>query len=291
MHRYCPSWSRTQQDLFFKCPTAWAMTYGLRNEAYFGGKTTLTSTWDLMLRSLKATVVEQLEALRSGVEWTQSVARIALRQRLKEVLGDHRRTIEHPRFEALLLFANHRMQLLWRSDVFVGLTKGKHTQWSVLNRLESERVGGFDLFASPDIVFRIQEKWHLVRLDMQARKMNHSERLEAYAMVLWSMNRDGLPSVADQFHIQTIGWRKGAWRVHPLSVSSQEVAVARTLIESDVAAMEACANAVRYAPLSLPLAANESTCTTCRMKPTCLEESTLEEKKRERINTLALEAQ
>lgn len=110
-------------------------------------------------------------------------------------------------------------------------------------------------------------------------------------MVLWSMNRDGLPSVADQFHIQTIGWRKGAWRVHPLSVSSEEVAVARTLIESDVAAMEACANAVRYAPLSLPLAANESTCTTCRMKPTCLQESTLEEKKRERINALALEAQ
>jgi len=291
MHRYCPSWSRTQRDLFFKCPTAWAMTYGLRNEGSLGGKNTCTATWDLMLRSLKATVVEQLDALRSGVEWTQSVARIALRQRLKEALEDHHRTIEHPRFEALLLFANHRMQLLWRSDIFVELTQGKHTQWSVLNRLESERVEGFDLFASPDVVFRIQTKWHLVRLDMQARKMNQSERLEAYAMVLWSMNRDGLPSVADQFHIQTLGWRKGGWRVHSLGVSSEEVAVARTMIESDVAAMTACANAVRYAPLSLPLAANESTCTTCRMKPTCLEESTLEEKKRERISALTHEIQ
>ena len=99
------------------------------------------------------------------------------------------------------------------------------------------------------------------------------------------------PALLTSFTSKPLGWRKGAWRVHPLSVSIEEVAVARTLIESDVAAMEACANAVRYAPLSLPLAANESTCTTCKMKSTCLEESTLEEKKRERINTLALEAQ
>jgi hypothetical protein len=241
-----------------------------------------------MLRSLKATIVDRLEALRHDTQWTREVTERALRQNLRDALRNSPHAIQQVRLESLLMFANHRMKLLWRTDVLLNLQKGKHPQWSVLDRTESERVDGFDLFASPDIVLRSQSKYILVRLDMQSDRMVGSDRLEALAMVVWSMQRKGLPCVAEQFMVRTLGWRKGAWVQNRVDVSTKEVMLAKTMIQHDVAAMGSCAKAFHHLPECVPLAKEESDCKGCKYKPKCLDGTPLEEVKRRRVCGLQL---
>lgn len=287
MNQYSPSWSRTQRDLFFKCPTAWALRYariGTNRSRHYSEQIT---AWNMMLRALKATIIEQLDALRSGVEWTASVAEVSLRGHLKDLIQQNNERIGPAKLDALLQFANHRMKLLWRTDVFLQLSNRPGVQWSVLDRTESEHIEGFDLFASPDLVVRKQSKWQLIRLDMQARQMSAEEQLEALGMVLWSMKRNGLPSTVEQFEVQTIGWRKGVWVVHQVRVKESEVLTAYEMIRKDITAMKTCADVARYSIESIPLAASEATCQQCAFKPKCLADLSLQQKKRLRIDHLA----
>ena len=286
MDRYCPSWSRTQRDLFFKCPTAWVMRYAQPRRS---GRTTIpapASDWNLMLRALKSTIVDRLEALRLGTEWSESIASFALKEHLRGGFRAQKRAISPVKCEALLLFAEHRMKLLWRTDTFLRINKGTIRQWTLLNRRESEHIDGYDLFASPDLAYRCGGTWHLVRLDMQGSKMSDSERLESLAMVLWAMKRDGLPKVKEQFHIHTIGWRKGSWVVHSFGADSEEIDAARSLVSSDVSAMKQCAEVSRFALDCVPLAVHESTCTTCPFKARCLDGRSLAFTKKQRLRML-----
>ena len=286
MSQYSPSWSRTQRDLFFKCPTAWALRYARIGTSGSGPRFEHITAWNMMLRALKATIIEQLDALRSGIEWTASVAEIALRANLKDLIRQNNERIGPAKLDALLQFATHRMKLLWRTDVFLHLSERTGVHWSVLDRTESEHVDGFDLFASPDLVVRKQSQWHLIRLDMQARRMSAEEQLEALVMVLWSLKRSGLPSTVEQFEVQTIGWRKGAWVVHRLRVKESEVLTAYEMIRKDITAMKACAEVARYSIESIPLAANETSCQQCSFKRRCLGDLSLGQKKRLRVKRL-----
>ena len=214
MRSYTPSWSRTQRELFLTCPTAWARSYAKTNHRQKRGNVNHIRPWDLLLRSLKATVIEQLEALRSGIDWPTAVAELSLRGLIRDQLRTLDLSMADPQFEAMLLVANHRMKLLWRTDVMLQLKRGVHPQWTVLDRMDSEHIEGIDLFASPDLAIKIQAKWHVIRLDMQSAKMNDSQRLEALAMIVWTTHRHGLPALADQYVVKTIGWRKGVWLLH-----------------------------------------------------------------------------
>ena len=287
MRSYTPSWSRTQRELFLNCPTAWARSYAKTNHRQKRGNVNHIRPWDLLLRSLKATVIEQLEALRSGTEWTTAVAELSLRGLFRDQLRTLDLSMAHPQFEAMLLVANHRMKLLWRTDVMVQLKRGVHPQWTVLDRMDSEHIEGFDLFASPDLAIRIQAKWHVIRLDMQSAKMNDSQRLEALAMIVWTTHRHGLPALAEQYVVKTIGWRKGAWLLHTFESTEHEVLIAKAMIRHDVKEMKRCAETSNHSIESLPLAQKQDICDTCQFKSTCLNGGTLESLKRKRILSLA----
>lgn len=287
MHHYTPSWSRTQRDLFLKCPTAWVRAYASASKGRRATSAGRVKPWNLLLRSLKATVIEQLEALRNGTEWTQEVAQRSLRLRFMDSLRVTSNRMPHPQFEAMLIVANHRMKLLWRTDVLVQLQRGIHPQWSVLDRLDSEHIDGIDLFASPDLAIRVQAKWHLIRFDMQSSGTNASEQLEALAMVLWATKRTGLPNMPAMYAVRTIGWRGGAWVHTIVEVSTKEVEMAKRMIGHDVAEMKACVDASRYNLQTVPLAKDGSECSSCRFKPVCLGNDTLETMRRKRILRLA----
>ena len=291
MSHYCPSWSRTQRDLFFRCPTAWVLKYARLGKKPNKRPQSVVSSWNLMLRALKTTIIEQLEELRSGTEWTTSVTHLVLRNHLIQMLRDHHKQIEHARMEALLKFAEHRMMLLWRTDLFLHIKKGTHPQWSVLDRRDSEHIDGIDVFASPDIVIRIQSKWNLIRLDMQASPSSEQERMEALVMVLWSVQRAGLPSTFGQFIVQTIGWRKGGWMIHRTPVTQKEVETAFQMVRKDTMAMSECAKVAEYSIASLPLARNEASCRRCSFQNRCLGGSSLAEKKQRRVGGLSGEVQ
>lgn len=291
MSHYCPSWSRTQRDLFFRCPTAWVLKYARLGKKPNKRPQSVVSSWNLMLRALKTTIIEQLEELRSGTEWTTSVTHLVLRNHLIQMLRDHHKQIEHARMEALLKFAEHRMMLLWRTDLFLHIKKGTHPQWSVLDRRDSEHIDGIDVFASPDIVVRIQSKWNLIRLDMQASPSSEQERMEALVMVLWSVQRAGLPSTFGQFIVQTIGWRKGSWMIHRTPVTQKEVETAFQMVRKDTMAMSECAKVAEYSIASLPLARNEASCRRCSFQNRCLRGSSLAEKKQRRVEGLSGEVQ
>ena len=291
MSHYCPSWSRTQRDLFFRCPTAWVLKYARLGKKPNKRPQSVVSSWNLMLRALKTTIIEQLEELRSGTEWTTSVTHLVLRNHLIQMLRDHHKKIEHARMEALLKFAEHRMRLLWRTDLFLHIKKGTHPQWSVLDRRDSEHIDGIDVFASPDIVIRIQSKWNLIRLDMQASPSSEQERMEALVMVLWSVQRAGLPSTFGQFIVQTIGWRKGGWMIHRTPVTQKEVETAFQMVRKDTMAMSECAKVAEYSIASLPLARNEASCRRCSFQNRCLRGSSLAEKKQRRVEGLSREVQ
>ena len=289
MPHYCPSWSRTQRDLFFKCPTSWVLTYAKHDRQSSFKSLHTVSEWNLMLRSIKATIVDQLEALRSGIEWSESVAQFTLRQHLKNHIRLAGRMVGSVRAEALLLFAQHRMRLFWRTDVMVELVGGTYPQWSVLDRTESEHVDGYDLYASPDIAYFNGSKWCLVRFDMQGADASEGERLETLAMVVWSLQRHGLPNLESKYHLQTIGWRKGAWITLSRPVIEQEVQVARDLIAKDVAAMSVCAEASTRSMAGVALANDPAECLDCKHKVRCLNGNTLEQKKRLRVAKLCSE--
>ena len=287
MHHHTPSWSRTQRDLFLKCPTAWVRAYGSTSKTRRAASASPVKPWNLLLRSLKATVIEQLEALRTGTEWTKEVAQRSLRLRFQDSLRATRNRMPHPQFEAMLIVANHRMKLLWRTDVMVQLQRGVHPQWSVLDRLDSEHIDGIDLFASPDLAIRVQAKWHLIRFDMQSNGTNASEQLESLAMVMWATKRTGLPNIPAMYAVQTIGWRGGTWVRIIVEVNNKEVEMAKRMIGHDVAEMKACVDASRYNLHSVPLAKNAAQCVSCRFKPICLGNETLETMRRKRILRLA----
>jgi len=95
-----------------------------------------------------------------------------------------------------------------------------------------------------------------------------------------------LPSTVEQFEVQTIGWRKGAWVVHRLRVKESEVLTAYEMIRKDITAMKACAEVARYSIESIPLAANETSCQQCSFKRRCLGDLSLGQKKRLRVKRL-----
>lgn len=286
MDQYSPSWSRTQRDLFLKCPSAWAMRYAVDRYSSQSSKPAQAPDWHVMLRALKSTIVDRLEALRAGTEWSESIASFVLSEHLRDGFKAQKRALSAVKHQALHLFAEHRLKLLWRTDTIVDIHKGTIRQWSLLDRRNSEHINGYDLYASPDLAYRSGRHWHLVRLDMQGLPLSEGERLETLAMVVWAVQRDGLPQVNEQFHVHTIGWRKGSWVTRSMAVSSEGVEAAKSLIAQDVSAMKRCAEVSKYAFECLPLAAEETTCISCSYRVGCLAGYSLKEKKNHRLSML-----
>ena len=263
-------WSRTRRDLFLKCPRAWHLRYGYPTSA--SGITEFPTSrrpWDLMLRAMKEILVERLEDLQEGKQWSPLLLEHQLKYSLQKQIKQNSNSIKKRYFEALLRYAKHRFALLWRCRIIRQLEQRKYACWYVLDRTVSVSIGNQRIYASPDLAVLIQNKWHLIRFDMQSAPTKSTDEFEANAMVLWAKNRDGFPQSESSFRLHTIGWRRGFWHTETFQPTKHSVEQSYKLLEYDCKAM---LEVHRYARLNLallPLATTKKTCGTCSFRFHC----------------------
>ena len=149
---------------------------------------------NLMLRAMKETLMDQLEDLhQNGKEWSQLLTKHQLYSNLKRRTNISMYDVSNVRLESLLKFAQNRYSRLWRTRILRQLCKNTHSQWYLFDRLEPVDIQGNQPFIAPDMVVRIQNKWHLFRFDMQSSAHSICHEEEANAMAIWAIQHNGFP--------------------------------------------------------------------------------------------------
>jgi hypothetical protein len=249
----------------------------------------IRSYWDLMLRSSKQTIFERLEDLQMNVEWSQLFTERRIRENLNnnlsrqqkimsihEIVGtkiaiDSNLELNNIDVEYLLKNAMKRIDSLWNTDIIQALIKRYHKQWMVFERTEYGSVRGIDLYCCPDIAVKIQNHWHLIRIDMQGKKNSCFEELEAMAMVSWIKGKYNFPVLANKFVIRVIAWRHGFWNQHRFNSSEQKLTQSNYLINSDINQMQMMLSKLGddNSMNQIPLAKRTSTCRKCALRESC----------------------
>ena len=263
-------WSRTRRDLFMKCPRAWYLRYGHQSQSN-ASKVHLSSRrpWDLMLRAMKEILIERIEDLREGKQWSTLLVEHQLKYALQKNLENSNHNVNKRYSTALLRYANHRMTLLWRCRIIQQLVRKQYPCWYVLDRTEPVSKDTRQVYASPDLAILIQKKWHLIRFDMQSAPKNPIDELEANAMVFWAKQQEGFPQRELSYRLHTIGWRRGFWHTETYQPTYQSVHQSIQLLENDCRAME---NMHQYGLRNLtllPLATSSKTCESCSYRSHC----------------------
>ncbi len=289
-------WSRSRIELFLACPRWWVIRYGINQENWkrslpkkWHSMCDVRSHWDLMLRSCKQTIFERLEDLQMNVEWSQLYTERKIRENLSEkmfrqqkIMSIHEivgtknaieRNLELNNLDMEYLIKNalKRINDFWKTDFVQGLVNRFHKQWMVFERKKYGSANGIDLYCSPDIAVKIQNHWHLVRIDMQGRKDSCFEELEAMAMVSWIMGKKMFPKLANRFVIRIISWRNGFWNQQRITSSQQKLTQSNQLIKSDVKQMKMVLSKLgEHNSMNLiPLAKKSSTCRKCALRESC----------------------
>ena len=293
---YHKVWSKSRRELFLACPRWWVIRYGINQGNWdrstpkkWHSMSDIRSHWDLMLRSSKQTIFERLEDLQMNVEWSQLFTEKRIRENLTnnlsrqqrimsihEIVGtknaiDNNLELNKIDIEYLLKHAINRIDSLWNTDIIQALINRYHKQWMVFERTECDSVNGIDLYSCPDIAVKIQNHWHLIRIDMQGKKDSCFEELEAMAMVSWIKGKYNLPILANKFVIRIIAWRYGFWNQHRFTSSEQKLTQSNYLIESDINQMEMMLSKLgnNNSMSQIPLANKTSTCRKCALRESC----------------------
>ncbi len=263
-------WSRTRRDLFIKCPRAWYLRYGHQSQSN-ASKVYPSSRrpWDLMLRAMKEILIERIEDLREGKQWSTLLVEHQLKYALQKNLENSNHNVNKRYSVALLRYANHRMTLLWRCRIIQQLVRKQYPCWYVLDRTEPVSKDARQVYASPDLAILIQKKWHLIRFDMQSAPKNPIDELEANAMVYWAKQQDGFPQRELSYRLHTIGWRRGFWHTETYQPTYQSVHQSIQLLENDCRAMENMYQYGRHNLTLLPLATSSKTCESCSYRSHC----------------------
>jgi hypothetical protein len=263
-------WSRTRRDLFLKCPRAWYLRYGHTTPSHgINQFQTKRLPWDLMLRAMKEILVERLEDLQEGKQWSPLLLEHQLKYSLQKQINQTSHHIKKRYFEALLRYANHRFALLWRCRIIRQLEQRKYPCWYVLDRTESVQIGTRRIYASPDLAVLIQNRWHLIRFDMQSAPKKATDEFEANAMVLWAKHHGGFPQHDTSYRLHTIGWRRGFWHTETFQPTQQSVKQCYKLLEYDCKAMLEIHRYARANLALLPLANTKKTCQSCSFRARC----------------------
>lgn len=274
-------WSRTRKNLFFKCPRAWYLRYGYKSNSTRSRVPSFQRPWDLMLRAMKETLLDRLDDLKEGKEWSSLLVEVQLKSSLQSHLDGSVHRVSEQTQNALLKFSQHRFRLLWRTRILQQLQKRRHAQWYVLDRSEPTQYGIRRLYVTPDLVIRIQNRWHLVRFDMQKSPPRVHDESEANVMVFWALNNDGFSAPGESYRLHTVGWRQGFWHCETFQPTSQSIKQSQQLLEQDMKAMEEISRYGMRNLSLLPLAKSKRTCTSCFYRKFCPGGENLELAKKE----------
>ena len=274
MNQLQTMWSISRRKSLINCPRQYILRYSRSQSFYNHDKNIIThSLRDLVIRSSRKAMLERLEDLKNGLEWSNRMISLKIRLGVRAEINNERYQIIRNSYHLnnLIGTAKNKINSLWKTDIFKRIISGGIKQWSCMNRKKFFSNGHIDIFCSPDISYKIQNKWHLLRIDFQGETRNASSELEGIAMVNWAKKNKFLPSVTNQYVVNTLKYINGIW-IHDKYLPDEELLQqSKQLLEKDVHEMNKLVK--KMGPFldlaQIPLSNRQSTCDKCPFKPSC----------------------
>lgn len=279
-------WSISRRKSLLNCPRQYVMRYSRSQEKWkYSNNLVELSLTDLMIRSSRKLMLERLEDHKNGIEWSSRMVQLKLKLGLKVEMNLERyeqvKRKESRYLNDLINSAKNKIDSLWNTEIFKRIISSEIRQWSVMDRKKFFSDGHIDIFCSPDICYKIQNKWNLVRIDFQGERKNASSELEGMAMVNWAKRNNFLPLVTEQYIVHTLKYIGGFWIHEKYFPSEEKLQQSKQLLEKDVNAMNNLVN--KMGPLmdlsQIPLSNSQSNCNKCSFKQLCPAKDGLEQSK------------
>ena len=274
MTDYLTKWSLTRRKVFTKCARRFAIKY-LHDSKKLDRKkiqSNRVSDWDLMIKSTRSTFFDLMKDAHLGKSWSENLLKSRLHFELITNLANSKSPkIAKWRKEYLLDLGMNRIRKLVKQKIIRKLIEQKITNWSVQSRIKPTSMGHIEVYCSPDIVYKLNNKWHLVRINFQSEKNQPYLDLELCSMLLWSKKNQYLPDIDNKFIIHGISFDKGNWYQKSIIPSKNMLQEVKQLLEKDVHQMNVLNRlfARTLNPNDLPMAKSTSYCKRCPYRQNC----------------------
>ena len=274
MNQLQTMWSISRRKSLINCPRQYILRYS-RGQRFSKNTQNIInfSLNDLVIRSSRKVIHERLEDFKNGLEWSEKMISLKIRLGVKEEISTERYSAirNSSNLKNLIHSAKNRINSLWNTNIFRRIISGQIKQWSCMDRKKFLSNGHIDIFCSPDISYKIQKRWHLLRIDFQGELRNPSDELESLAMVNWAKKNNFLPYVNSQYIVNTLKFINGKWIHNRYLPTDDLLQQSKQLLEKDVNEMNKLVG--KMGPLLnlalIPLSNNRYTCKKCSFKPSC----------------------
>ncbi len=273
MNQLQTMWSITRRKALTNCAHQYILRYSNNQNSSIRRSNNLKHSYnDIMIRATRNTMVERLEDLRNGKIWSPKMVLLKIKLSLKQELGLERFNQINFLFRSeLIKKGRSRIEQLWNTELIKKLSKGNIVEWSCLDRTKPLSNGHIDIFCSPDIAFKLQNKWHLVRIDFQGENLAQYEDLELLSMVNWAKEKNFLPALSRNFIVHSLKFIYKKWNHRKYVPNETLLQQSKQLLEKDVNQMNQLIQ--RIGPLSdlslIPFANSEFTCKKCPTRLQC----------------------
>ena len=291
MNQLQTMWSISRRKSLINCPREYVLRYSSNQTQYNKNniKSNKKSLEDILVTCLREVMIERLEDQKNGIIWSKKMILIKLKMSLEFEIGKKglaKIKASLPKFfDNLILSAKKQLELLWNTNIFRRISNSKIKRWSCLDRKKAAPNGHIDIYCSPDLVFQIQKKWNLLRIDFLGEKSNYFEDLEALAMVNWSIENGNLPDLIDKFRVHVLKFRNGKWLYQKFIPNKNLLQQSKQLLEKDVIQMNNLVE--KMGPMKnlslIPLSNNPHFCKKCSFKKSCPAKNGLEKAKNEQF--------
>ena len=276
VNRLLTEWSLSRRKVFSNCPRRFILRYGLNSSSnqHSTRKFGEIAIKDIFIVTLREVFFDWLNDLHSNVVWTEkklySSVKFKITINTTDIDRSSRRITQSQRNQ-LISIGFSRLKGLMKLNLIRKITTGRIREWSCHKRIKKTFFGHLEVYCSPDIVFRVKSKWHLVRLNFQAEHKQPYHDLELSSMLLWSKGNQYLPNLAEKFVLHSIEYRKGKWSSVSFRPEQSTLQEAKQLLEKDVHNMNILQNDFyRIGDVNrLPLAKCKLYCTRCPYRLNC----------------------
>ena len=274
MSNYLTKWSLTRRKIFTKCARRFAIKYlhAGKKLDYMKVELSPVSDWDLMIKTTRTTFFDLMRDAHQGKSWSENLIKSRLHFELITNLANSKSIkITKLRKNYLLDLGVSRIKKLIKQKIIRKLIEQKITEWSVQSRIKPTVMGHIEVYCSPDIVYKMNNKWHVVRVNFQAEKTQPYLDLELCSMLLWSKKNQYLPDIDNKFIIHGVSFDKGNWHQNSIIPTKNMLQEVKQLLEKDVHQMNVLNRLFSETlnPNDLPMAKSILYCKRCPYRKNC----------------------
>ncbi len=225
------------------------------------------------MRAVGSGIKRWLETKYIGEKWTPHSAQVEMTANVRTQLRDQSGDAAVAESDSLVERGFPRIESLNRAPLLSLLGTEKVDEWMPLDRLEPHWVNRCRVYTIPDLIARIGEKWHLIRISSQIgrRIPTEQQQLELAVMLNWAVDEPTLPNDVNRFIIHRIGWLNHRWlgwrrQGNPTLAAASRVMLAQDLKELQFAHL---CDPDKTDLETLATADNKKSCNTCGFKESC----------------------